>query len=47
MIIEGIKVRQVGRTEIKHGLTGHAAGIRFNLVGQVIGKPMKNFDLES
>lgn len=47
MIIEGIKVRQVGRIEIKQGLTGHAAGIRFNLGGQVIGKPMKNFDLES
>lgn len=45
--IEGIKVRQVGRIEIKQGLTGHAAGIRFNLIGQVIGKPMKNFDLES
>lgn len=37
MIMEGIKVKQVGRTEIKQGLAGNAKGIRFNSVGQVMG----------
>lgn len=35
--MEGIKVLQEGRTEIKQGLTGHAKGIRFNPVAQVMG----------
>lgn len=35
--MEEIKALQEGRTEIKQGLTGHAKGIRFNPVGQLMG----------